>query len=312
MANWEETLSSWAKPASDTEDEKRDRTERMITEAIRKAFSPSHVAIKAKGSYANSTNVRLDSDVDINVEFTDIFYFDAEDGRTPEQLGINPPAYPYTPDRFKDDVEALLVARFDRTAVTRGNRAIHVREKSSRLSADVVPCFTYKLYPRYDVFATAVFGQQKPTLGVKLFPDRGAAIINWPAQQAANGNRKNNDTGRRYKRLVRILKHLENELVAQGRSPVVASYLIECLVYNIANSRIQDFLASLFGGGYQRSVRNVVLDAYEMLKDDQRAAQMVEVNGIKQLFAGQQPWTREQAMAFLTVAWNHLDLEKVA
>lgn len=311
MADWEQTLNSWAKPASDTEDEKRDRTERMITDAIRKDFASTHVDVYAKGSYANNTNVRLDSDVDIAVEFTERFYFDATDGRNAQQLEIVPSPYPYMPAQFKDDVEATLVAKFGRAAITRGNKALHVCEKSSRLSADVVPCFTYKLYPRYDLIAS-LLGPQQPALGVKLFPDRGPPIINWPRQQAANSTRKNNETGRRYKRIVRMLKRLENDLVEQRRSPVVPSYLIECLVYNVANARIQDFLASLFGGGYHRSVRNVILDAYEMVKDDQRAASMVEVNGIKPLFFAEQPWMRQQAMGFLTRVWNELDLAQVS
>ena len=307
MTSWEDTLRSWARPASETEDEKRDRTERMIRDAVRTVFAPTDVDIYAKGSYANNTNVRADSDVDIAVEFTNIVYVDSDDGRTPAQLGYGPSAFNYLPSKFKTDVEDALVANFGRTAVTRGGKALHVREKTSRLSADVVPCFTYKRH--YSVYADLL--SQQPRVGVKLFPDAGGEIINWPRQQAENGNRKNSETGRRYKRIVRILKHLENELVARRRCAVVPSYLIECLVYNVENMRICDLIA-LFGDGYHRCVRNVVQDAYQMVQNDHLAGKMVEVNGIKPLFALGQPWTRQQALGFLELAWGELDLAQVA
>jgi hypothetical protein len=44
---------------------------------------------------------------------------------------------------------------------------------------------------------------------------------------------KNNQTGYRYKHLVRILKRLENELVDHGLVGKLPSYLLECLVFNV-------------------------------------------------------------------------------
>jgi tRNA nucleotidyltransferase (CCA-adding enzyme) len=63
----EDKLAAWTRPSSDTEQDKQDRTERMIRQAIdsHAAFSNCSLKVYAKGSYANNTNVRSDSDVDI-------------------------------------------------------------------------------------------------------------------------------------------------------------------------------------------------------------------------------------------------------
>jgi tRNA nucleotidyltransferase (CCA-adding enzyme) len=78
MATLEQTLSGWTGPSSNSEQEKQDRTERMIREAIveHSALSGVRLRVFAKGSYANNTNVRTDSDVDIAVQCTEAEYWE--------------------------------------------------------------------------------------------------------------------------------------------------------------------------------------------------------------------------------------------
>ena len=63
-------IRRWVLPSSDHEKEKQDRALRMVKSAIDgwPAFKGVSYRIYAKGSYANNTNVRLDSDVDIAVQ----------------------------------------------------------------------------------------------------------------------------------------------------------------------------------------------------------------------------------------------------
>lgn len=65
----EDTLSGWTGPSSDTEQDKQDRTIRMIREAVQShdAFDDCTLSVYPKGSYANNTNVRADSDVDVAI-----------------------------------------------------------------------------------------------------------------------------------------------------------------------------------------------------------------------------------------------------
>src|SRR6476646_11651670 len=72
----EEQLSKWTQPAFGNEDARRENTEKVIGDAIRgnDFLAKLSIDVYAKGSYANNTNVRRDSDVDIAVEWTDWAY----------------------------------------------------------------------------------------------------------------------------------------------------------------------------------------------------------------------------------------------
>jgi hypothetical protein len=76
--DWEQWLRESGAPPSDTEDEKRKRTEQQVREALQKhpALQGKAYSVYAKGSYANTTNVRLNYDVDIAVEYRGYFYSD--------------------------------------------------------------------------------------------------------------------------------------------------------------------------------------------------------------------------------------------
>src|SRR5436190_606082 len=93
-------------------------------------------------------------------------------------------------------------------------------------------------------------------------------------------------TSRRYKRVVRILKRLENEMVDQGVIDVVPSFLIESAVWNVPNSsfdystwtaRVRAALAHIFNG---------TLSSDCVSSDD-----WLEANNIKYLFHASQSWT---------------------
>ncbi|WP_133150834.1 nucleotidyltransferase domain-containing protein, partial [Frankia canadensis] len=236
--NWETTLRAWVKPPSNHEDKKRDRTELEIRQALANSNHLKNVRYKvyAKGSYANNTNVRLDYDVDIAVECIEFYYYDKEGAAADvrKSLALEGQIAPYkggyTNDTFKSAVEDALVAYYGRTAVTRGNMAMRVREKKTTLPADVVPCFEY-----HYVYDTDIYGNPAYYQGTRVYRDRGGYIHNWPTQQKERGNAKNNATGHRYKRIVRALKRLENVLVAKDIVGNLPSFFIECLVYNVPN-----------------------------------------------------------------------------
>jgi|tagenome__1003787_1003787.scaffolds.fasta_scaffold20981774_4 hypothetical protein len=301
-SEWATKLASWVKPASQAEQDKRDRTEREIGEALSAADLPAGMKTYAKGSYANNTNVRLDSDVDISVEFTHVFYYDIDSETLPAAtgtaLGITPATGRYAandgPAQLKSDVEQALVAEFGRPAVTRGNKSIQVRETSRLLAADVVPCFSYKHYFRRTYGHALVYHD-----GTKLFPDRGAALINWLRQHLENGRAKNKPerTARRFKGMVRAVKHLENEMVDEGH-PVVPSYLLECLVYNVPDDHFGR--ATLYD-----DFRAVLATIFNETRPGGNAEKWVEVNERKYLFHASQKWTLEEAFEFAGRAWAY-------
>jgi tRNA nucleotidyltransferase (CCA-adding enzyme) len=142
----EETLTGWTGPSSTTEQDKQDRTERMVREAVTShtPFQGCNLAVCTKGSYPNNTNVRTDSDVDIAVQCHDAMYWDEA------ASGLHPATTSYTgiwtPAKLRSELEVALKAKFPGHVDMNGSTAIRVNSSSARVDADVVPCFDYRYY----------------------------------------------------------------------------------------------------------------------------------------------------------------------
>jgi hypothetical protein len=296
--DWEAWLRAASAPASDNEEAKRDRTESRIRSAIQDSAEIPNQSVRvfAKGSYANNTNVRLDADVDVAVEWTHGFKtvkaFQAAD-LSDEDLGLSDVDAP-TPTEFRDQVERALLEAFGSSSVdTSGNKAVTVSAGPTTLDADVVPCFRMR---RYDARSTLYEG-------IRLFPHNGSYVDNWPRQNYENGVAKNNRTGARYKKLVRCLKRLENEMLDKGAIPQeVHSYLMECLVWNVPNEG--------FGhSAYRADMRYVLAHTFNGTIGDERCRDWGEVNELKFLFGPSQRWTRAEANDFLGLAWDYMGFD---
>ena len=302
--DWEATLRAWVKPPSDHEDTKRNNTEAEIKTALGSSERLKDVGYRvyAKGSYANNTNVRLDYDVDIAVECTDFYYHDetgaaADVKKAAVKAALRAYAGGYGPGAFKNDVEQALVAYYGRSAVTRGNMAVRVRENKTTLPADVVPCFEYHFIYDLDLQGRPVYHQ-----GTRIYPDKGYHIHNWAQQQYDKGVAQNDATGRRYKRMVRALKRLENQLVGARKIAELPSFFMECLVYNVPNAK---FNATT----YVADMRAVLARIYHATESDDTCKEWLEVSERKYLFHPTQPWTRTQARDLALKAWNFMGLE---
>ena len=294
MDEWGSVFSAWSKPASDSEEERYQRAERMIRAALEslEAFGGRSYTVFTQGSYRNNTNVRLESDVDIVVRSDDVLFSDREAlpaGTTDADLGLSPASYHYA--QFKDDVQAALVASFGASAVDRGNKAIRVRANSARVNADVVAAFEHRRYQSYRSYLS----------GIELRSDAGERVVNWPDQHYASGVSKNSATSRRFKTTVRILKRLRNRMADEGIAAAnpIPSFLIECLVWNVP--------AGSFGHEtYTADVRSVLATTFNATLTDTGCSGWLEVSELKYLFRGTQPWTRQQAHSFLSQAWDYL------
>ena len=77
MRYTESTLSTWCAPASNTEEEKIENTINMIRSAIDNwhELDGLDIEVFVQGSYANNTNVRTSSDVDVCIMFTTLQLF---------------------------------------------------------------------------------------------------------------------------------------------------------------------------------------------------------------------------------------------
>lgn len=291
VATWEDAFASWAQGPGKTEEQRCENAIKAIRDAISKSGQLNHrdINIFVQGSYRNRVNVRQDSDVDVAVLCHNTFYYDLPEGATAEDYGIKPAKYDYS--AFKNELQSALTSHFGSVAVTRGNKAFDIKENSYRVEADAAPFFDYREYTGINRFRA----------GVKIISDSSEVIENWPEQHYENGVSKNDATNRRFKRLVRIFKHLAIDMSDAGESAAKAlpGFFIECLVFNVPNG---DFGCS----SYADDVRNVILHIYKNTKEDASCKGWTEVNGIKYLFHSTQKWTREQAKAFALAAWQYV------
>lgn len=298
--DWEETFTTWYGPASDDEQTRYENTRKAIDEALRDdpRLADYTFDVYVKGSYPAYTNVVRDSDVDVAAELTSFnsneFKLDAE-GLTLADVGVTPYTGNATLPGFKDDVEAALVDAFGAAAVDRGNKAIHISEFRRSLQADVVPCVTHRTW----------LSRTSSRSGTRLQHDarRDDVIVNYPKQHLDEGTRKNGANNLRYKRVVRILKRLENEMTAKDVIEAVPSFLIESAVYNVPNDYFN-------GGTWTARIRAALAYIYEGTSTDACVASndWLEVSRCKFLFASGQSWTRETANDFTLRAWGYLGL----
>jgi hypothetical protein len=296
--DWESLLSTWAKPPAETEQSRCDNALSIVRNAVACSprFNSRSIRVFAQGSYRNRVNVRQDSDVDIGVLCDDTFFYDLPPGVTPQSRLITAPSYVYS--QFKNDLHEALANYVGSAGVRRGNKAFKIKETSYHIVADVVPLFEYRAYTSGGYIA-----------GVSLAPDNGCRIDNFPERVVPtwpdlplhyeNGVAKNTATGRRFKSVVRIVKKLRNLMADAGNEVAkpIPGYLIECLVWNANN-------ISFNHNTWLETARTVLGMIWAATSQDDTCKDWREVDNLKLLFHPNQPWSRQQANAFVSSAWQ--------
>ena len=258
----ESMLDSYSQPLSATEDQHCKNAIRMVSDSLkrlgftddgkdvsllypdtyayalqlRSTTGSRNIKLFVQGSYANNTNVRTQSDVDIAVIQEEVFITEYRSAGT-----IYPQAdadygfisVPAPSKTFKDEVQECLINKFG-SDVERKNKSIKVHGNTYRKDADTVPCKRYRDYRNdYSKNASNYVG------GIVIVPDKGAQIINYPEQHIANGRSKNVSTHHHYKKMVRIMKKMRYLMEESNYSPYVtaasgvSSFMLESLLWNV-------------------------------------------------------------------------------
>ena len=287
----EDTFTSWSKGPGATEQEMCDNAARAVKNAIdgSSTLSGMDITVFAQGSYAARTNVRQNSDVDICVRLNSVAFSDYPDGKGNVDYGRVESDLKFAD--YRNMIGTALTEYFGARAVTRGGKAFDVHENSYRIDADVIATFEHRRY-----FSD---GTNRWHEGVAFKTDGGDLIKNFPGQCYDSGVAKNDRTGRRYKRVIRILKRLRDTMQEEDIAAAnnVASFMIECLVWNVPDDR--------FGHDtYTADVRAVLANTFNATLSDESCSEWLEVSQLKWLFKGNKPWTRKQAHDFLSAAWD--------
>lgn len=290
----EETLTTWTRPPSETEETKLQNAERMVREAIAEDKKLRGISTETfgQGSYANDTNVKLNSDIDINVRYTGGFYFDIPTGKTRGDFGLDSPSE-YSFKEFKNDVETALVNKLGRTSVVRSNKCLNILGNTYRIETDVLPTWEYRRYQEDGSYV----------LGAKFFTDNNHEIKNFPKQHIENGKTKNANTHLRFKRLTRIFKKLRFKMIEDGEtmSENITSFLLECLVWNVPNSILNDNYT------WTSRLRETIIYLYENTKTSESCKEWGEVSELLYLFQSERKWSTKDVNSFLLLVWKYLE-----
>jgi len=311
---WNERFEHWERPASDSEEVKIERAARMVRDALdgRDFLGLKHVQVIGQGSYFNNTNTRLESDMDLRVDWRDTCLLVADKGMAFDQAQAALKLVSTSNDvsdvaaHHRVRVWLALSDAFGADQVVPGNKSLKLKSiPNSRAPADVVP--TIRCLYAVPSGAGLLSLYPREVEGVAIYDRDGGRTINFPALHHENGKQKHADTLRRFKKLVRIQKCLRDELIELGylRKGQVPSFLIECLVYAAPN------WAFLVDEDRYDRVRRVLVEMADLLRHPLRCLATTEINGIKPLFGAflgqQQPWTPDDARAFIAAAWTRLE-----
>lgn len=286
MSISETQLDSWSKQGSVTNSAK---THASIRVALSSHSWPEEMTydVYLQGSYANTTNIRGDSDVDVVVECNSVYYSNIEEHEKP-LIGWTPGKHSYN-DFRREVIEALTSYYGNSFVDPSGANAIAVlaAPNSNRLKADVLPCVRYTRYDSLRVISEGLtFWNQH------IYQQ----IINYPKIHINNGEKKNRQfvTNGWYKPAVRMFKNARLRIVGDDdtlrkRFP---SYFVECLFYNVPDN--------YFGYSFQRTYSQVVTYLDAALKDA-RADQFTTQSEQHWLFGTHLvQWSKEHAADFVS------------
>lgn len=241
MAISEAQLTTWSHQGSITQSASTYETIRKVLEDPKAPYASRTFEIFLQGSYGNDTNIYADSDVDIVMCLTSVFYPDitnlsvADKARYEAQRSSG--SYDFA--TFKREVTSWLKQNFG-NGVRAGNKAIFVPGNGARRDADVLACAQHKRY-----YSFPISGTPDVRNGICFWTNAGEYIVNFPKQHSANCTSKHQSTSQWFKPTVRIFKNMRNAMIdrgylTEGRAP---SYFLEGMLWNVPKEN--------FVGSYQ-------------------------------------------------------------
>ncbi|MCD4704490.1 nucleotidyltransferase [bacterium] len=263
----EEQLKKWASAPDSVEMARIKYTHEEIRKALSKYLPVEDIKTKfnlsnfqydvyLQGSYANSTNISYDSDVDVVIELQSVFSYDLSNLAIDEKSEFSkvyPDSSLYTFEQFKKDVHEALNQYFG-VEIVYDKKCLKIPKNTDRVNADVIPCFEHKKYERFTFYT-----RNKYIPGIKFYnTDTNEKIINYPKRHLNNCEAKNKDTEAKFKDTVRVFKNFNKKLKLKNilDDKTAPSYFIENMIYNCS--------AHTFNGSYT----DIVLKNFQYWTND--------------------------------------------
>ena len=284
-----------ASPISQSEGEKCKNAIRMVRDAMKKLdytddgkeirsymadtysytlnqqYTGKKITLLVQGSYANRTNIPMESDVDVAVILESTFISKYRNGVSGSDYSFSEGTFSVS--KLKDEVQKALNQHFGWKGIERHDKCIKVVGNTYRVDVDVVPAYRYRDYSddyQYD--------DSNYVGGIAIKPDSGGKIINYPERHIRLGIAKNKVTKYNFKKCVRIIKSMRERMEENGYrvNSKVSSFGLESLLWNVdvsAYTKYSSILRYTFG------------EIVSFLKNDfVNFGTYVEINGIKSLF----------------------------
>ena len=297
----EEIFDNWRRPASVTEEQRISNAIKMIKDAIKASeeLKNKDIEIFVQGSYANNTNVRANSDVDVCIMLKDTFYSEYPDGLTREHYGFIKGTNSFS--TFRKQVIGALIDKYGEDNIKQGNKSIKISSTSYRVEADAVPSFQYRNYKYINSK-----DPEKYIEGIKFFSLNDEEIINYPKVHIENGKNKNKQTHRRFKRLVRIFKRIRYKMIDDGENinTGITSFLLECLLWNVPNSIYNDC------DTWTERIKQAIIYIYNKTNSKKTCEKWREVSGMLYLFHSGRKWNCRIVNDFMIQLWKYLEFDK--
>lgn len=272
MRYTENQLESFTKPISDSENQRCENMIRMVKDAIQNYYSETrdykmnlnNYEIFLQGSYANNTNVKQNSDVDICVMYKNVFHYSMPDG-----YSLDGSYSDSSLDYFdlRNTIKKALIKKFGSDRVIDKNKAIRILSNSYTTDADVVVAFQYRKYSDSTKFQEGIYYKALDN----------SIVINYPKIHIKNGNEKNVTTNYMYKKMVRIFKKIMYDMQDDNiyASKDVKGFVLECMVYNFPNDEMFKHIETKYTDNLQKMMNTFINESMNLWK---------EVNEIKWLF----------------------------
>lgn len=294
----EQTFDNWRKPASESEEQRISNAISMLKDAIRGSDDLKHndIEIFVQGSYANNTNVKTESDIDVCIMLKDTFYTEYPDNLTDDHYGFSRGTNNFA--TYRKQVINALIKKFGEENLKLGNKSIKIKSNNYRVDADAVPSFQYRNYRYNNSLNRDVFIE-----GVKFYSQTNDEIINYPKIHINNGRDKNQYTQRRFKRLVRIFKRIRYKMI-DDNEPVnkgISSFLVESLLWNVPNTIFNNYQS------WTDRVKESIRYLYEKTENEINCKEWGEVSEILYLFHNQRKWNVKMTNDYLLQMWKYLE-----
>lgn len=200
MAIPEAQLDAWDSLGSVKQSRDTYASVKGVLEDTKSPYASRSFETFLQGSYGNDTNVFSDSDVDVVMKLTSVFYYDLSRMSDPEKASYEK-AYAngeYDLSTFNGEAVAWLTKNYGQS-VTPGKKAVLIPRSGNRRDCDVLVCAQFR---RYHKFLST--GDQKYDDGICFFLPGNVRVENFPKQHSANCTQKMDDTKQWFKPTVHL------------------------------------------------------------------------------------------------------------